>query len=485
LKLGEQKALEQHDLWHIAKGDEAALVSEKFMARLTSTKDSLDISEGRVGLAMWRAHAKIFVLAGMIKLFHDITMFLGPFILEVLLKHIQNKGSRWVGIGLASALTAANVIETLTVNAYFHMLFRICLHLKTSLIDMLYQKSLKLSVAKTQDVGVGAIVNLQSNDASKLWKLPQYLHMIWSGPFQILAVMGLLIRIIHVWPALVGLCVTVAIIPLSTFVARALARIRKDVMVLTDARVKVSSEVILGIKAIKLYAWEEAYKERILSLREKEMKAIRTAALIGLWNNFLWLGGPIVISMAGGYQQPIMIDVLHIFIMLFTHFFPAAFLTYTLMGYELTAAVAFPALSLFNLLRFPVMMFPTQLLNIINGKVALDRIQRFMDSEEVQQATERQPGDPTISIDRASFYWGPGQDLLLRDINLTIGQGKLVVVIGEVGSGKTSLLSAVLGEMMARTGKSEVRGTIAYTQQEPWILNASLKVNSESCLIRY
>jgi ATP-binding cassette subfamily C (CFTR/MRP) protein 1 len=108
-----------------------------------------------------------------------------------------------------------------------------------------------------------------------------------------------------------------------------------------------------------------------------------------------------------------------------------------------------------------------------------------MDSEEVQQATERQPGDPTISIDRASFYWGPGQDLLLRDINLTIGQGKLVVVIGEVGSGKTSLLSAVLGEMMARTGKSEVRGTIAYTQQEPWILNASLKDNSESCLIRY
>lgn len=317
LKLGEQKALEQHDLWHVAKEDEAALVSEKFMARLTSSKDSLGLSEGRVGRAMWRAHGKIFVLAGMIKLFHDITMFLGPFILEVLLKHIQNKGSRWVGIGLAGALTAANVIETLTVNAYFHLLFRICLHLKTSLIDMLYQKSLNLSVSKTQDMGVGAIVNLQSNDASKLWKLPQYLHMIWSGPFQILAVMGLLIRIIHVWPALVGLGVTVAIIPLSTFVARALARIRKDVMVLTDARVKVSSEVILGIKAIKLYAWEEAYKERILSLREKEMKAIRTAALIGLWNNFLWLGGPIVISMAGRYQQAIIIYIVNIFVMLY------------------------------------------------------------------------------------------------------------------------------------------------------------------------
>lgn len=123
--------------------------------------------------------------------------------------------------------------------------------------------------------------------------------MIWSGPFQILAVMGLLIRIIHLWPALVGLGVTIGIIPLSTLVARALARIRKEVVKLTDARVKLASEVIVGVKAIKLYAWEEPYKERIMELREKELKAIRTAALVGLWNNFLWLGGPIVISMAG------------------------------------------------------------------------------------------------------------------------------------------------------------------------------------------
>lgn len=156
--------------------------------------------------------------------------------------------------------------------------------------------------------------------------------MLWSGPLQILAVMALLVRIMHFIPSLVGLGVTVALIPLSALVARALARVRKRVVALTDARVKLASEVITGIKAIKLYAWEIPYKEIIMALREQELKEIRKAALIGTWNNILWQGGPILISMA-------------------------AFMTYSAMGYALTAAVAFPALALFNLLRFPVMMY--------------------------------------------------------------------------------------------------------------------------------
>ncbi|WPT17490.1 Multidrug resistance-associated protein 1 [Picochlorum sp. SENEW3] len=452
LKLGRQKALEQHDLWDIAHQDDAFRVSDSFRKQLISTADSIEAPEGRIGWAMWKAHRKMFIIAGLIKFFHDCIMFLGPFILEVLLKHIQGDGSRWLGIVFALALTVANIVQTLAVNKYFHILFRICLHLKTGLVNSLYEKSLRLAAGKVSDLGVGSVVNLQSNDAAKLWKLPQYLHMIWSGPFQILTVMGLLIRIIHFWPAFVGLAVTVTIIPLSTIVARALARIRKRVVKLTDARVKLASEVIIGIKAIKLYAWEEAYCERIQELRRKELGAIRTAALVGLWNNILWLGGPIVISMA-------------------------AFYTYTMMGYELTAAVAFPALSLFNLLRFPVMMFPTQLMNIVNGKVALDRIQAFMESDEMAQAEEQAAGAPAVSIAKGSFSWMMGHDTLLHDINLSVGKGQFAIVVGEVGSGKTSLLAAILGEMLARSGKVTVRGSVAYTQQDPWIQNASLKEN--------
>lgn len=180
LKLGQYKALEQSDLWDIAERDKSSNVSNRFNSMLRSTADSVQAPEGRVGRSMWKVHGKLFILAGLIKLFHDIVMFLSPFILEVLLKHIDGGGARSMGVGLALALTATSVVETLTVNAYFHILFRICLHLKTGLVDMLYRKSLRLNAGKTSDLGVGAIVNLQSNDAAKLWKLPQYLYAIHS-----------------------------------------------------------------------------------------------------------------------------------------------------------------------------------------------------------------------------------------------------------------------------------------------------------------
>ena len=331
LSIGTKKNLQHDDLWDVAVQDEAVTVTAAFQRNLDATIDEFEAPRGRVARTMWKTHRRVFIFAGVVKLMHDAVMFLGPFLLEVLLIHVANGGGALVGFGLACALAGAAAIETLTVNIYFHSLFRICLHLKTELVDLLYKKSLRMSAAAKAEMGAGAVVNLQSNDAAKLWSLPQYLHMLWSGPLQILVVMGLLVRVIHLIPAMVGLSVTAALIPLSALVARALAKVRKRVVALTDARVKLCSEVITGIKALKLNAWEEPYRNKIRALREQELAEIRKSALIGTWNNILWQGGPILISMA-------------------------AFLSHSWMGYSLTAAVAFPALSLFNLLRFPVMM---------------------------------------------------------------------------------------------------------------------------------
>lgn len=111
--------------------------------------------------------------------------------------------------------------------------------------------------------------------------------------------------------------------------------------------------VAAGIKAIKLYAWEQPYIDRINELREAELKMIRKAAFYQIFNTIMFGGGPILVSLA-------------------------SFGAFTFQGYSLTASVAFPALALFNLLRFPVMMFPNQIMNIIAAKVALDRIQKYM-----------------------------------------------------------------------------------------------------------
>ena len=178
LTLGAQKTLEHDDLWDIAENDKASRVSAAFKKHLRGTSDDMAAPQGRVGRAMWRAHGRSFTYAGVVKLIHDAVMFTGPFLLEVLLKHVQAGGGGWKGFGLACALGVAAVVETLTVNVYFHTLFRICLHLKTELVDMLYGKSLKISAAAKSEMGTGAVVNLQSNDAAKLWSLPQYLYVL-------------------------------------------------------------------------------------------------------------------------------------------------------------------------------------------------------------------------------------------------------------------------------------------------------------------
>lgn len=201
------------------------------------------------------------------------------------------------------------------------------------------------------------------------------------------------------------------------------------------------------------------------------------------------------------------------------------------------ASVAFPSLALFNLLRFPVMMLPMIINQVINAKVSGARLQKFFDSEEAQPIRGL-PGPSAISCQGATFQWttpppaqkdgapkgpfggppggpmgkgkgkkekkgkgkegpgangggpgGPGangggdrapevvEGFKLGPIDLEIPKGKLVMVVGEVGSGKTSLLMGLLKEMAHKSGEVSMSGSIAYTSQDPWIQNATLERN--------
>lgn len=147
---------------------------------------------------------------------------------------------------LAVALFCGQALQTILVNQYFHMVYRISMQLKAQLVQMLYRKSLRITSAVKSEKGVGTIANLQSNDASKLWSLPNYLHIIWSGPFQILAVMALLVRVLGWLPAFAGLMVTILLLPLNAVAGKYMVAFRKKKMGFTDSRVKLTSEVVNG-----------------------------------------------------------------------------------------------------------------------------------------------------------------------------------------------------------------------------------------------
>lgn len=136
-----------------------------------------------------------------------------------------------------------------------------------------------------------------------------------------------------------------------------------------------------GVKAIKLYAWEDPYVQKIMDLRERELALIRRTAYFNITNTVLFMSGPILVALA-------------------------CFGTYSAMGYKLTASIAFPALALFNLLRFPILMLPSQIMNLIQASIGIRRIQSFLDAEEMDQE-EILPGGPVaIRIRDGTFTWG-------------------------------------------------------------------------------
>lgn len=141
--------------------------------------------QGSVGTALLRAFGPGWLAAGLIKLVHDCVNLSSPFILRQLLSHMQDSGHRGFGLLWALALFGCGVTVALLVNQYFVRVFNVSLFLKSSLIQFLYTKSLRLSLRAKAELGQGSIANLQSNDAAKLWNLAQYGHVIWSGPFQV------------------------------------------------------------------------------------------------------------------------------------------------------------------------------------------------------------------------------------------------------------------------------------------------------------
>lgn len=492
IKLGYRKHLEQADLWDVAHQDEALPVATRFKEELEKTEHPTRSPRGSIWQTIARLHRRTFLITAIIKIVHDIIMFASPALLELLLTHLAAGSSGWLSVALGLAMLCCALLETLTINQYFLLLFRMTLHVKTGLVATLYDKTLRITSGIKSEMGVGAIVNLQSNDASKIWGLPQYLHILWNGPFQILVVMGMLVRILGLLSSLSALLVTVALIPISTLVGRALAKARRDMVQYTDARVKLASEIVTGIKAIKLYAWEEPYVQRISELRDRELRAIRKTQTLSLVNTVAYQSGPVLVALA-------------------------AFGTYTMLGKQLTASVAFPALALFNLLRFPIIMFPTQIMNIVHARVGLQRIQKFMECQEMEDSLGNKHGmhdayfdannsrdvdlnarvsfpgvrgksvrtrqsqelgkETAILLRGADFAYQVHADPVLSQINLKVPRGRLVMVVGEVGSGKSSLLAAILGEINRLRGEVQVMGSIAYTAQDPWIQNSTLRQN--------
>jgi ATP-binding cassette subfamily C (CFTR/MRP) protein 1 len=457
LKRGYRRCLVQKDLYPLRSSLQSQVVTERlerhWFLQLQQSKPSLF-------KALVKSFGLRFAAAGALKIGNDIGIFAGPFFLQKVIQFVEGKGDEplWVGVMYASGILLGAFVVSLFINAYFLRVYRVGMNVRAALVDLIYRKAFRLSVHARSRYSIGDIVNHQSVDAQKLQDSITYLHMIWSAPVQITISLLLLWRLLGV-ATLAGVAVMILLIPINLRITRILIGYQKELMATKDVRTKVTNEILQGIRVIKFFAWENSFVEKVAAIRRQELGIMRKSAFLRCFTAFLWSVSPLLVSVG-------------------------AFTMFTVLGNTLSADIAFTSLALFNLLRFPLNMAPNVINNIIQSSVSLKRIEKYLLDEELDPIavirghdTIESDEDTSIQIQDGTFFWKDADEDILKNINLKVKKGSLVAVIGAVGSGKSSLLCALLGEMPKKEGTVIVNGSVAYVAQQAWIRNATLRDN--------
>lgn len=410
-------------------------------------------------VALFKAFGRLFFVAGLFKLCQDIIIFISPQLLKLMINFTENKTVPvWRGYVYAVLLFIVAEIQSVFLHQYFIRQNKLGMRLRTAVISAVYRKAMKLSSSARKKSTTGEIVNLMAIDAQRFSDLMLYAHMIWSAPLQIL------LAAFFLWQTmgpsvLAGIGVMILLIPINGAIAVVTRKLQVQQMVLKDQRIKVMNEVLSGIKVIKLYAWERSFLESVSGVRREELKVLRKIAYLNAVSSFSWACAPFMVSLA-------------------------TFATYALTGHPLTPDKAFVALSLFNILRFPLTMLPMLVSFMVEAYVSMKRVTKFLLMDELDPGAvkreERPPigeNEDVLTVEQGSFTWEKNDRLILQGINLHIRNNCLMAIVGQVGAGKSSLLSALLGEMEKESGQTIIRGSVAYAGQQAWIQNATVKDN--------
>lgn len=204
------------------------------------------------------------------------------------------KESTWKGYLYVSLLLFTGVLQTLIEAQYFHRMFIIGLRLKTALMAIIYRKALKISNLTRKESTVGEIVNLVSVDIDKLVDAIPYINLIWSAPLQIVLALYFLWQ--YLGPSvLAGLTVMLILMPLNGFISKKVMNLEKKLMYIKDERVKLTNEVLTGIKVLKLHAWEPSFEEQILKIRNREIKLLKEYFYLQSGITLMWSCAPFIV----------------------------------------------------------------------------------------------------------------------------------------------------------------------------------------------
>ncbi|KAJ0106908.1 hypothetical protein J7T55_014984 [Diaporthe amygdali] len=337
-------------------------------------------------------------------------------------------------------------------------------------------KSQKVSAVAETGWSNGRVIGLMAIDSARIDAAAGLIHTVWTAPLITIIAVALLIVNLS-YSALAGLAILiVAMVFLAKTVGNLYVR-RKMINQITDKRVGLTQEVLSAVRLVKYFGWETSFVERIIGLRATETTALQ----------FFMAFRNIVTAVS--QTVPIFAAML-------------SFVTYATTHSGLSPAVVFSSMAIFNSLRSPLTYLPVCLGMAVDAWASMQRIQEYLLEEEQEVFKVESSLESAIQVDDATFTWekqasnglplaagtgekyGSKMTLVADDlpfsldrVNIDISRGELIAVIGGVGSGKTSLLAALTGDMRKTHGSVVWGGSKAVCAQYAWIQNATVKDN--------
>lgn len=507
---GYWRSLSAKDIWELRIDDHSSFVLTSFRASQNKS-DSLSIK-------LFKFFIKELIISNCWTFLNSLANFGPPFLLKAILEYVENpvgtpRSIVWLYV---FAFLFCGIFSNIVQGQSLYIGRRICIRMRSILIGEIYAKTLrrrdtvvskkdeekedkskdkkgkKDKKNKKKDIkeeeeeedhaNHGAIINLMAVDTFKVSEICAYLHFISLSLFVTIMCVTFLYYLIG-WSAFVGAGSMMALMPVQYKISEIYSQYQKKLMAATDRRINRLNEILQSIRIIKFFAWEAKFSESVLKIREEELTHLRTKYILWTYATLVYFMIPIIVT--------VMTFASYIF----------------LQGQLLTAPIAFTVLSLLNVMRGPLDQLSEIITELLQAKVSLDRIDDFLGERETSKYQQllhsgvHASSTPRIGIEKATFSWESSDvnttsktDFKLRDINVDFKIGELNVVIGPTGSGKTSLLLALLGEMELVSGAIYLPGahlrdevipnpttglseTVAYCSQSSWLLNDTLRNN--------
>ncbi|XP_037509647.1 ATP-binding cassette subfamily C member 4 isoform X1 [Rhipicephalus sanguineus] len=360
----------------------------------------------------------------------------------------------------AAGVSILGGMHIFTHHPYFFNMQRIGMRIRIACCSLVYRKALRLSQAALSKTAVGQMVNLLSNDVNRFDQSVLFVPYLVAGPLQTAIITWVLWQHLGI-SCIAGISFILLYIPFQGCLGRAFSRLRAKTAALTDERIRLVNEFVAGMRVIKMYTWEMPFALLVNDTRQREVRMIqRTSVLRAVNMGMFFMSSKLVLFLC--------------------------FVTFALLGNTLTSECVFVSMSLFNSLRLAMTLyFPFGVGQGAETLISVKRLQKFLLLEEQEQTgalngSKLRPKihNCRVELQNATASWTKeSSEPTLQNITATVKPGELLVVIGPVGSGKTSLLMTILGELRLSAGSAKALGRIAYASQEPWMFTGSLRNN--------